>query len=123
MSNHVQNPKTEAIKCIGYKDAEGVQQFAKDHQEFRLVHKQDKSQTKRCVECQKMHAKVNTAKTSEKTRARSRDRRLVEDMKTARTTQKKVGDKLSTADQKELQKAISAGEAAEKRLAKLAVAS
>lgn len=119
-NNHTDSPKTDYITCKGYVDKSGKTVFAEGHEQYRLVHPQDKKQTKRCVACQKAHMKVIGEASRKKAQARGKDKGLVEAAKKAAATEKAIGGKLSKAGLAELHKAQTAGKAAEVRLAKVA---
>ena len=89
--NHVTNPKTEAIKCQGYGRKGNQILYAEGHEAYRLVHSQDKSQTKRCVECQKMFAKSRVKLGADKRRAANAVKRNVAAVKSAEATLKRCG--------------------------------
>jgi len=116
--NHTENPKTDYIECKGYTNKKGETVFADGHEQYRLVHKQDKKQTVRCVPCQKAYTTLRSEASRKKALARSKDKGLVEAAKTAVATEKAIGGKLSKDGLAELHKAQAAGKAAEARLVK-----
>ena len=120
VNNHVGQAKTEAITCQGIgKDKDGKIRYADDHEEFRLVYKQDAKQTKRCVACQKVYKKERQSANAKKRNVAKALITAVAEGKKAQATFTKCGAKMSKKDQDSLKATIKAGKDAAVSVAKV----
>lgn len=110
-TNHTDSPKTDYIKCIGYGREGNRVLYAEGHEEYRLVHPQDKKQTKRCPACQKAYKKVRTREYAKKTAAVRKVKTAQKHVKDAENTLSKVGGKLTPAARAYLEKYVATNKA------------